>query len=235
MKQHAKSQANTKNTTGVPDLDATAVRERIRNAGRSVDDAVRIPNWPELEHTLDCQFCGMRCDAIFGPESGGFNSFNKLAQHILFCPWAPLPRSWAWADVEAARRLALARIDDAKMEGRTLSKAYLPPAPQDTREDLPGWIGAKDLGKLETMHVVVIQGVQEIPPSDFDNKTERFGLVILFKKQKRVLPVPLNSVNHHILTDLFGKPKGWKGKKITICARASKNPKYRPFVAIQRS
>lgn len=74
----------------------------------------------QLKGALDCGFCGRRCDEMFPPETGGFNSFQRLAQHVSYCPWAPIPRG-AGKDLEfaAARILAANQVSEAKMRGDT--------------------------------------------------------------------------------------------------------------------
>ena len=189
----------------------------------------------KLSGALDCYWCGFRCDEMFPPDVGGFDSFQRLAQHTRYCPKAPLPHSGEIYDLEAARILAANRIADERMRGnKAMSKRqWTPPAPSaDAGDDLPGFLGAKNLGKLETMQAVKLTGFQELPPSKFHADRDRFGLQVIFQRKTRVLPIEINSVNHRILGDLLGKPKAWIGKKVTICARKGKFPN--PFVAIER-
>ena len=177
----------------------------------------------------------MRCDPIFPPEEGGFDSFRKLALHVQYCPYAPINRGAGDPlEYQAARILAGNMVAEARMKGdkRMAGKQWLPPAAsEDAGDDLPGFLGAKHLGKVETRHALRITGFQELGPSQFSPDKERFGLQVIFQKKPRVLPVVIDSVNHRILCEQLGrKPAAWVGKQVSICARQGKFPN--PFVAI---
>lgn len=208
-------------------------------------DAARFELSPRdelaLSQALDCGFCGMRCDAIFVPQEGGFNSFEKLAQHILFCPWAPIPRSSADLDVVAAQILARARIFDAIAEGKEVAKAFVPKAASaDGSEDGfvgTGFLKATDLGTIDPKtqrsneSVLTVLGFEEMQPSQFKPDVERFGIQVKYKGDTRLMGVDVNGVNHRLLTEALGKsPAKWIGKRFSVCAMKGKFPN--PFIAV---
>ena len=101
------------------------------NAIFAVQDVQRL-----LTNAIDCYFCGMKADAEFPPEQGGFDDFKKLAAHVLHCPWSPLPKPRTEFHIEAANLLAANRIADARMNGETTMSL-----PQPKQSGAPGTSG----------------------------------------------------------------------------------------------
>lgn len=95
---------------------------KAKNALQLAEEQAAI----QLFGTLDCPFCHLRCDCIYPPEAGGFNEYKRLAQHILYCAFAPLSNSADVFRVSEAQLYATQRVNEEFMRGSQLGLNWQP-------------------------------------------------------------------------------------------------------------
>ena len=161
-------------------------------------------------HDLDCPDCGQ-----------WFDSFDRLATHRYARHGPPMPRS---------HHTEVQRVAKKKADAPATRTGKIPTPSKDAGSDeYNPFLKSETVGKVGDSAVLTLTGHARLATGDFGDQ-----IVVEAKLGPTVYDwgITLDSVNHRMLFDRFGKDANkWRGKVAVFVKMSRQN---RPYIAVKR-